>query len=147
MALMVSGRRPVSEDFEVSFGFGEKYKAETVKRLKLKHTVHQGIDFKCVIGTPIYAWRDGFVARVEQGDGNSGWGNWVAVYSDMPKQKDAVLAYYCHLKMVHVQAGKQVMAGDLIGYSGESGAAAGAPHLHFETRYTPSNEPFEAHFI
>ena len=140
------GKRPVAEDFPVAFGFGEKYKAETVRRLKLKNTVHQGIDFACVVGTPVYAWKTGLVARVEKADGNTGWGNWVAIYSDLPKSKEAVISYYCHLKLVQLQANQHIKEGDLIGYSGESGCAIGHPHLHFETRYTPSNESFEAGF-
>lgn len=144
------GRRPVSEDFLITLKFGEKYAAETVRKLKLKHKEHPGTDFGTVIGTPASAWKDGLVVRAEEVNSptntSPAWGNWIAIYSDLPKLNEAVIHYYCHLKFIQAQKGLKVKEGELIGYTGDSGACTAA-HLHFETRFTPSNVAFEPFFI
>lgn len=40
----------------------------------------------------------------------------------------------CHLSVVSVDEGSTVRAGDVLGLSGDSGNAAGVPHLHFHLR-------------
>ena len=46
---------------------------------------------------------------------------------------DGSVAAYSHLTLngVHVTAGQQVLAGDAIGLSGNTGNTGGFPHLHF----------------
>jgi murein DD-endopeptidase MepM/ murein hydrolase activator NlpD len=55
---------------------------------------------------------------------------------------DALWAFYAHLSVILVPAGKIVAAGEMIALSGHSGnASASAPHLHFEIRNTPNPNP------
>lgn len=90
---------------------------------------HNGIDYGCYTGDPIEAVADGVVAFA--GDaGNwhrilSGGGN--AVLVEHPDH--GVQTEYLHLSRWAVSAGQAVTCGQVIGYSGATGAAT-APHLH-----------------
>jgi len=44
--------------------------------------------------------------------------------------------YFAHLDRTVVQPGQRVVAGQLLGYLGDSGNARGRPHLHFAVRKT-----------
>ncbi len=89
---------------------------------------HNGVDFAASIGTPVMAARGGVV----EGTGNTdevcpgaSYGRWVFI-----KHDDGLSTIYAHLSVIKVSAGQTVSAGDLIGYSGETGYVTG-PHLHF----------------
>jgi murein DD-endopeptidase MepM/ murein hydrolase activator NlpD len=95
------------------------------------------IDFAVPQGTPVTAARTGIVidmrdqfteGRPDQTLIDSA--NFVAVM-----HSDHSIAYYLHLAPngVLVQPGQQVLAGDLIAYSGNTGFTHG-PHLHFDVR-------------
>ncbi len=86
---------------------------------------HNGVDFKTNIGTPIYAVSSGTVKEAKNNIG--GYGLYVAI----DHGKFGTL--YAHLSKIEVTSGKNVNAGDIIGYSGNTGASTG-PHLHFELR-------------
>ncbi len=92
------------------------------------------IDFALAIGTPVYAARDGVVVMTKSNGvrgGNRkayrGHANYVIIYHN-----DGTFAHYVHLKYrgVVVKPGDVVRAGQLIGYSGNTGWTKG-PHLHF----------------
>jgi murein DD-endopeptidase MepM/ murein hydrolase activator NlpD len=90
-------------------------------------------DFDNAIGDPVIAARDGqvtFTANNFPDDGNAanGGGNSVWVI-----HADGTVAAYFHLNegSVMVAVGQQVLAGDILGLSGNSGASSG-PHLHFQ---------------
>jgi murein DD-endopeptidase MepM/ murein hydrolase activator NlpD len=89
---------------------------------------HNGLDWGCAIGTPIYATADGQVT-VAQED-KSGYGLHVRI------QHDGFLSIYAHLSQLRVQPGDRVTAGQTIGLSGNTGNSTG-PHLHFEIRLIP----------
>ncbi|GAA3763687.1 M23 family metallopeptidase [Streptomyces tremellae] len=86
-------------------------------------SVHTGIDFPVMTGTPVMAATDGTVRT----QWNSSYGNMVIVTAP-----DGTETWYCHLSSARVRSGS-VKAGDAIAYSGNTGNTTG-PHLHFEVR-------------
>jgi len=89
------------------------------------------IDYDLPVGTPVVAAADGVVVAVEDRfagpDGNAAHNNQVAL-----RHADGRVTVYLHLRQkgVVVRMDQAVRRGDLIGYSGDTGAASG-PHLHF----------------
>jgi len=85
---------------------------------------HTGIDFRARTGTPIRAVKAGVVVFA----GNSGdWaGNHVAVLHG-----DGMTTMSSHMSAMAVTTGQSVVAGQILGYVGQTGRAFGA-HLHFE---------------
>jgi murein DD-endopeptidase MepM/ murein hydrolase activator NlpD len=90
-------------------------------------------DFRMPVGTPVVAAMSG-VVRMARGDSTTGGcdpshaaeANYVVI--DGPKGYET---QYLHFSKVVVKAGDEVQAGQLLGYSGETGWACGA-HLHFK---------------
>ncbi len=92
-----------------------------------KH-LHTGIDFATDVGTPVYATADGVVEFAQMGY-NGGFGNLVKLDHSF-----GFRTYYAHLNKIVVTHGSFVKKGQLIAYSGNSGASTG-PHLHYEVRF------------
>lgn len=100
------------------------------------------VDFDMDEGTPVYAARGGVVVRIEE-DGRAGGpsmayaehGNLVMIAHD-----DGSFGNYVHLRHrgAEVEVGDEVEAGELIGYSGNTGISSG-PHLHFDVRVPLEN--------
>lgn len=87
---------------------------------------HHGVDVALPNGTELVAPADGVVAH--KGSGASG-GNTLII-----KHADDLYTVYYHLKKPSMlKVGAEVRSGQLIAYSGNTGASTG-PHLHFETR-------------
>jgi murein DD-endopeptidase MepM/ murein hydrolase activator NlpD len=86
---------------------------------------HNGIDWGIPNGTLVYAAQDGLVtvAALDM----AGYGNHVRI------QHSDCLTIYGHLQSWSVKRDDKVRAGDLIGYSDNTGNSTG-PHLHFEVR-------------
>ncbi|MFT3660852.1 MAG: peptidoglycan DD-metalloendopeptidase family protein [Gordonia sp. (in: high G+C Gram-positive bacteria)] len=113
--------RPLASNVPVSSGFGPRGGQQ-----------HNGIDFACPVGTPIYAVADGVVvegAEREQGS-VSGFGSWIWIDCQSSARVDAVYGHVRH-PGIRVRRGDRVVAGQLIGESGNEGQTTG-PHLHFE---------------
>mgnify|MGYP003293027159 CR=1 FL=1 len=85
-------------------------------------TFHSGVDLAAPIGTPIVAARAGKVT-VATYDEYSG-------YHVIIDHYDGYSSRYLHMRNHIVRAGQEVVAGQVIGYCGESGVATGV-HLHF----------------
>lgn len=102
--------------------------------------MHYAYDFASPIGTPVYAMRSGRVVGLEDRYPDTGGGrekvsqfNYVFL-----EHSNGYRSAYIHLQQgfrrtVRLVAGAWVNAGDLIGYSGNSGWSNG-PHLHVEVQ-------------
>jgi len=105
------------------------------------------VDYGVSIGTPVYAMRSGRIVNILQsfpdiggGRESINWANLVVVEHD-----GGYRSAYLHLQQgfagkVGIRVGDYVKAGQLIGYSGNSGWSTG-PHLHVEV-HKPNNGYF-----
>lgn len=98
---------------------------------------HNGLDFGCGTGTPVYSTDDGVIEF-------EGWGQnhpWMGAIAGISAIVRHAWGYsgYAHLSQTIVSKGQSVARGQLIGHSGNTGGSTG-PHLHFET--LPPNPNF-----
>jgi murein DD-endopeptidase MepM/ murein hydrolase activator NlpD len=89
--------------------------------------MHNGMDFSCDPGNPIYATGDGTVILVESDF--YGYGNHIEVDHGF-----GYVSRYSHLSDMFAYVGQKVHRGDCIALSGNSGRVTG-PHLHYEVMY------------
>jgi len=90
---------------------------------------HNGIDYGIPLRTSVYATLPGNVVVV--GSDPHGYGNHIRI-----QHANNLLSLYGHLdehNWATVDVGDEVVAGQEIGYSGNTGRSTG-PHLHFEVR-------------
>ena len=109
--------KPFKGDYPITQRFGETF---------TDPKGHKGIDYALPLGTPVLAAADGIVERA--GVDNTGDGNVIIIRH---LWTDGTV--YAHLRNWSVQVGQKVKAGEIIGYSGNTGNSTG-PHLHFEYR-------------
>ncbi len=96
------------------------------RRLYVSGT-HNGVDFRATRGTPIKSVLEGVVQGVGNTDEQRGcysYGKWVLI-----KHPNGLSSLYAHLDLIKATPGAQVVEGEVIGYSGQTGYATG-PHLH-----------------
>lgn len=86
---------------------------------------HKGIDLAANIGTPIKAVSDGKVIRIGH---SPSYGNVIVIKHN---QKYETLYAHMHHFKPGISKGKRVKRGQVIGFVGQTGLAAG-PHCHFE---------------
>lgn len=91
---------------------------------------HGGIDYGLPEGTPVFASANGTIQATPYDA--PGFGNYIKLVTD-----DGTELFYGHLSSKNAPGGARVKAGDLVGYSGNSGKSTG-PHLHFEVRKSGS---------
>lgn len=117
---------PLEPPFHITSTFGPRW-----------GRYHNGIDLSVRFGAPVRAVMDGTVIRVdhwfESNDGHRGhpnpWGNVVVI-----EHANGIVTIYAHLMQeINVQVGDIVVAGQHIGFQGNSGYSTGT-HLHFEWR-------------
>ncbi|ORT57967.1 hypothetical protein BKD26_21255 [Streptomyces sp. CB03238] len=89
---------------------------------------HTGQDFAVAVGTPVRSIGAGRVRSVTCG---GAFGIEVVV-----RHAGGWHSQYAHLAAPGVSPGQPVVAGQVIGRSGNTGNSTG-PHLHFEVRLTP----------
>jgi murein DD-endopeptidase MepM/ murein hydrolase activator NlpD len=92
------------------------------------------VDFATPPGTPVVAARSGILieARLHHHEGGYDVSYWDKANTVSILHKDGTVAEYAHLSpsTATVKPGQRVEAGQLIGYSGNTGYSSG-PHLHF----------------
>lgn len=115
--------RPVPITAPLTQGYGDNPKSYP------KTGGHNGLDWGIPEGTPIRATADGLVTVA--GMDSTGYGLHVRI------QHTEWLSIYGHLSRLAVSRDAKVKAGDIIGYSGNTGNSTG-PHLHFEVRRASS---------
>lgn len=89
---------------------------------------HNGVDFAASIGTPVKAVLSGTIQATGNTDAIAGcysYGKWVLI-----RHENGLTTLYAHLSHISVGEGVNVVTGQTIGYSGDTGYATG-PHLHF----------------
>ncbi len=77
------------------------------------------------MGTQVHVAADGVVYQAEY---FGRYGNLIVV-----DHGNGMRTYYAHLSKFNVVPGQEVRRGDIVGFSGATGAVT-APHLHFEVR-------------
>lgn len=103
--------------------------------------MHEGVDIDVPMWTPLYAVEAGTITKAapdSKGVENGG-GHMVFI-----NHGNGVESRYMHLSLYAVNLGDKVNAGDLIGFSGDSGDAT-KPLLHYELRV--NNVPIDPYFI
>ena len=109
-------RAPVSFKY-ISSNFKPKRFHPVQKRWK----AHRGTDYAAKTGTPVVAAGNG---RVTDATYNKYNGNYVFI-------QHGIVTKYLHFSKRAVKKGQRVKQGQVIGYVGSTGLAAG-PHLHYE---------------
>ncbi len=96
---------------------------------------HLGIDIKLPIGTPIHAIANGKVMKASTQ--SYGFGHHIVVMHTgvpdpaNPGSKTTLYSNYVHMSDVLVSEGENVLKGQVIGKSGNTGTST-TPHLHFQ---------------
>lgn len=94
---------------------------------------HNGIDLGASIGTPLKASAAGFVVGTGDTDPvcyRASYGKWVMI-----EHNNGLSTIYGHMSLIKASQGDEIKAGDVIGYTGNTGYATG-PHLHFTVAAT-----------
>ncbi|MCD4853409.1 M23 family metallopeptidase [Arthrobacter sp. AK01] len=86
---------------------------------------HTGQDYAAACGTPVHSADEGTVREV-------GWHPWGGGNRVEIDHGSGLVTTYNHLQSVAVRKGETVLAADLVGLVGSTGASTGC-HLHFET--------------
>ncbi len=101
-------------------------KTVAAKRLYVSGS-HSGVDFRASIGTPVKSMGTGTVIGVGDTDmfcKGASFGKWVFIRYD-----NGLSSTFGHLSVISAVANQKVVAGDVVGLSGNTGHTTG-PHLH-----------------
>ena len=109
----------------VGFPISQQYGANPDFYAALGYAGHHGIDYACPEGTPVRAAAAGVVIVAEDVPDSTA-GCFIHIVHDAHLE-----TRYLHLSGVLVGLWDNVEAGQIIGYSGNTGLSDG-PHLHFE---------------
>ena len=91
--------------------------------------VHRALDIAVPVGTPVVASMPGSVIRA--GWDRTGFGNHIRL-----AYQNGTYMILGHLSRIVAKEGQKVAAGQLVGYSGNTGRSTG-PHVHVEMRRSP----------
>jgi len=118
---------PLKMPFHISQRWGEN--PEYYSQLGMKG--HNGVDFACPTGTPVYACHDGVIQF-------SGIDSVRSLTVCVDSTDGTLRTLYCHLSESKVKLGQVVTRGELIALSGNTGSFTTGPHLHLGTRPLPA---------
>lgn len=110
---------PAPKNDEILEDYGLSYNSQGTS------TEHKGIDIKCNLNDEIVASACGKVKRAQH---SATEGNFVVI-----EHNGLYETRYLHLDSIVVKEGDLVLAGQTIGYAGQSGNTS-TPHLHFGVR-------------
>lgn len=99
----------------------------------MRSGIHSGIDWACPKGTELLGCFDGVVAKTENVLINSGYGRAIWIRS---KENPKLVALYGHTSKILATVGTEVLTGQIIALSGNSGyvfstSGGDGSHLHF----------------
>ena len=115
---------PPLDSIKVTQNFGD---TEFAKSGAYKGKGHNGVDFRASPGTSVRSVLSGTITSIGNTDTVSGcysYGKWILV-----RHNNGLSSLYAHLSHISVSRGDQVLTGQVIGYSGNTGYSTG-PHLH-----------------
>lgn len=126
MSFRLPTTAPLSQRFGADFQLDD---GRWYYKQVLGYQGHNGNDYATPVGSPVYAADEGTVTF-------EGWGqnhSWMASAAGICVliNHGGLYGGYAHLSSTVVNKGQTVVKGQLIGYSGSTGAATG-PHTHFE---------------
>jgi len=98
---------------------------------------HKGIDLRAPVGSPIYANQDLQVSRIIDTP-NKGYGKAIYVKDPADPTKEYIFGHLDDNNPNKLKPGSTIQAGEVIGYTGNTGDSTGA-HLHYEVR--ENNKP------
>lgn len=98
---------------------------------------HNGVDVPLKVGEPLKSIFDGKVRYAQYNSGGYG-------YLVIVRHANGLESWYAHLTKLNVNVNDNVKAGQIIGFSGNTGRSRG-PHLHFELRYC--DQTFDPEFL
>lgn len=126
-------------DFRVVQGYGGGFSHSGASRFAL--------DFAMPKGTPVHAAREGVVIDIEEDNWRGGASRQFAKYANfiVVLHDDGTTGEYYHLKKdgAAVSVGDTVVAGQLLGYSGNTGFSS-LPHLHFAVYKARSHGQYQS---
>lgn len=128
----VTGARPFKAWPTESLVITQPFAANPQNYAKWNFPGHEGIDIRAPYDSPYFAVLDGYVVRAgnKRSDGReSAYG-----YHVILDHGDGFTTLYAHAREdLPVSEGDYVRAGDVVGYSGNTGNSSG-PHLHLTVK-------------
>lgn len=128
-----------NQDYRVVQGFNGGYSHRGASKYAL--------DFAMPVGTPVHAARAGVVIDLTEHHWRGGASRRYAKYANfvVVLHEDGTTGEYYHLRQngVVVTTGDAVSAGQLLGYSGNTGFSS-LPHLHFAVYRAKSHGSYES---
>jgi murein DD-endopeptidase MepM/ murein hydrolase activator NlpD len=89
---------------------------------------YNAVDIGTPVGTPLLAAASGEVIVARSSGWNGGYGEYVVI-----SHNNGTQTLYGHMSQLYVDEGQEVVQGQVIGLSGNTGLSTG-PHVHFEVR-------------
>lgn len=135
-------KRPVTNEFPINSPFGWREDPY----IKGHQKFHGGIDFKCPIGTPVYAMADGEIDAagwVKEDDHQFDFG--LRIRQNAIIDGKQFILWYGHLSELKIKAVEQVKEGQLIALTGNTGHSTG-PHLHVQAREKDTSQLYDLEF-